>query len=298
MFTFHTSGSTGTPKQIQITRERIFESTKQTFDFIDENREIRNCLLCLDPDFIGGAMVVFRALIMNLDLFIMEPTRDVIKELPPSFSTDLVSMVPLQYQGLTKAETKHFKTILIGGAPIGIESERNPHSNVFSTYGMTETVSHIALRRMNEVDFQVLSGMELDLDSDSCLKIKGPVTDQKWLQTNDIVELSSERSFRWIGRRDHIINSGGVKLNPEAIERKLHEQIHPTRFLISSLPDSRLSEKVVLIIENSLGHDLNFDTLEKYERPKMVVEGQKITMTSSGKVDRINTRKSLIASQK
>lgn len=292
-FSFHTSGSTGKPKNILIDRQSIIDSTHQTFDFIDKGKNFRNCLLCLDPGFIGGAMVVFRALIMDLDLFIVDPTRDIFSKLPPTYTADLVSMAPLQYNCLKSTDKNRFNTILVGGAPVEQEPKNNSNSRIFSTYGMTETVSHIALRRIDEPQYQVIGDIEVDTDSESCLKIKGNVTKQQWINTNDIVELISDKEFKWLGRKDYIINSGGVKLNPEVIERKLSNQIAPIRFMVSSLPDERLGEKVVLLVEEKLNISANFDLLDKYEKPKMIIEGHPFVLTDSGKVDRIKTRNSL-----
>lgn len=297
-FKFKSSGSTGKAKEYQIQREKIVQSTEATFLTIDPGKDLKNTLLCINPDFIGGSMVVFRALIMNLNLYIIEPTIDVISQLPPDYQTDLTSMVPLQFKNLRRADLERFKTILIGGAPIEL-NEKLSSSTIYSTYGMTETVSHVALRKIQEPKFTTVGDTQVALGNSDCLRFKGEITDHKWLQTNDIGEVYSNRSFKWIGRKDFIINSGGIKINPENIENKLAEQLPNSEFVITSLPDFNLGEKVVLLINAKLKHDgLNFDHLEKYERPKQVFDNFELITTDSGKIDRIKTREKLLDSIK
>ena len=292
-FTFKTSGSTGSSKIIHIDKQKIELSTKSTFEYLDIVGKITNTLLCLDPNFIGGAMVVFRALIRELDLYIVEPTSDVISQLPANFTTDLVSMVPMQFRNLTSKEIDRFKTILIGGAPMEVMPELKSSSRVFSTYGMTETVSHVALREIDKTNFNTIGDMKVGIDENECLKFKGEITDNKWLVTNDLGKVSSPTSFEWIGRKDFIINSGGVKLNPETIEQKLSDQID-FPFIITSIPDEKLSEKVVLILEGDQETQIDFTCLDKYEKPKLVLDNQTVKLTTSGKVDRIATREALL----
>jgi len=296
-FTFHTSGSTGQAKVVSIEREKIIQSANFTFDYIDPERKISNSLLCLDPAFIGGAMVVFRALVRDIDLYIVEPSSHITNVLPTDYQTGLVSMVPMQFNHLKHEEINRFKNILIGGAPMDIISNLGTTSNVFSTYGMTETVSHVALRRLNESHFEMTGDTKVSNTSDGCLQFNGTITNHKWLKTNDLGEVISSQSFRWIGRKDFVINSGGVKLNPETIERKLKDQV-ASMFIITSIPDELLHEKVVLVIEGETQAELDFGVLDKYERPKLVLQNQKILTTPSGKIDRRATRTNLLASLK
>lgn len=295
-FTFRTSGSTGTPKEYQIHRDKIVMSAKSTFKTIDPTKNFKNALLCINPDFIGGAMVVFRALIMDLDLYIIEPSGEIMQHLPAAFKTDLVSMAPLQFKKLSTKDLDKFRTILVGGAPLDQLSKPNTHCKIYATYGMTETVSHVALREINEPDFRTIGDIQVSLNTDQCLQFYGEITDHKWLITNDIGEVYSNYSFRWLGRKDLMINSGGIKLNPETIESKLADQLKGIQFIVSSLPDDELGEKVVLILDSKPEKELNFESLQRYEKPKQIFYGQKIPMTSSGKIDRIKTKRILQAS--
>ena len=295
-FNFSTSGSTGIPKKVRISREKIEYSVLSTFEAIDPKRAIKSALLCLDPGFIGGAMVVFRALIEDLDLYIIEPSSDVISALPADYQTDLVSMVPLQYEYLKPADVERFGTILVGGGALEIRPENDASSaNVYATYGMTETVSHIALRKANETLYSTVGDIKTRLSEDDCLEFKGKITDDKWLKTNDIAVLHSPSTFQWVGRKDFIINSGGIKINPETIEQKLSDQIEDP-FIISYLPDPKLGQKVVLVLAEDKPETLQFDVLGKYEVPKSIYEQQTIFKTASGKIDRIKTQRELVES--
>lgn len=294
-FVFHTSGSTGSPKEIKIDRDKIIQSTRYTFDFIDPKRQIKNSLLCLDPHFIGGAMVVFRALIMGLDLYITTPSSSILSDLPDNFQIDLTSLVPLQYHALSDQELNKFKVILIGGAPLPSNTLSRSNATAYATFGMTETVSHIALRKIGQSQFTTIGDMKVDIHSDGCLQFKGSMTHNKWLKTNDIGKSTHPTTFEWLGRKDFVINSGGIKLHPEQIEDKLRPQIEG-RFLIISLPDKSLGQKLILILENQLLQELDYSTLSKYEQPKNIFENHPFELTKSGKIDRKKTRQSLIDS--
>lgn len=293
-FKFNTSGSTGKPKEIDIQRDKIIYSTNATFNFIDPDDHIKSCLLCIDPSFVGGAMVVFRALIKNLDLFIIEPTMEIMKQIPVNLSADLVSMVPAQYHNLDKNSLDRFGNVLIGGGPMGVMKE-NHLSNVYSTYGMTETISHVALRLLHEQEFKSTGDTEVRINNKGCLEFKGTITSNRWLSTNDLGTSSDSRSFKWIGRKDFIINSGGIKFNPEIIEQKL-VALPQGEFLISSIPDKILGERIVLLLESKKPNQLDFSLLDRYEIPKEVFENVTFLRTPSEKIDRIKTRDLLISS--
>lgn len=286
-FTHYTSGSTGRPKKIVISREQIEISAKSTLSFIDPSNEISNVLLCLDPSNIGGAMVVYRALIYDHDLSIIEPTSNVMSALNQDQSYDLTSMVPMQFRNLTKKDLARFKIVLIGGAPMPVD-ETEYGTKVYSTFGMTETVSHIALRQLSEEVFTTTGDTVVDISKRNTLRIKGSITDNKWLETNDIVEIQSNTTFKWFGRADYIINSGGVKINPEKVEEQLVDQIK-NEFIAASLPDDNLGRKLVLLI-NGEAQELDFSVLEKYHHPKEVFFNQKIFKTSNNKIDRKKTQ--------
>ena len=158
-------------------------------------------------------------------------------------------------------------------------------TQVFETYGMTETITHIAARKLGEKAFSVLPGVTISYDDRNCLVIHAPRISDDVIVTNDIVELINENQFVFLGRMDNIINSGGIKLIPEQIEDKLANKIHQ-RFFITAKPDSELGEKVVLVVEGEkqdLGDDL-YDELDKYEKPKELIFISKFKETENGKV--------------
>lgn len=292
-FSFTTSGSTGAPKKIVITRDQIKVSARATFDFIDKKNEIKHSLLCLDPSFIGGAMVVFRALIYKTDLFILEPSNAIFESLPKKFESDLVSLVPMQFHQLSAPQIRRFRHILIGGAPMKVFKASYPPTRIYSTFGMTETVSHIAIREIDQELFTTVGDIEVALESDQSLKFRGTLTNHHWIKTNDIGYVFSSGSFQWLGRKDFIINSGGIKINPEHVEQRLYSSIK-SPFMITSIPDKKFQNRLVLILEGA-NEDMDFSSLNKYERPKQVFYNQKIVRTESGKVDRLATQNLLIA---
>lgn len=288
-FSFTTSGSTGKPKQITLSREKIAYSARNTLDTIDPHHRLKNALLCLDPKFIGGAMVLFRAMITNMDVTIIPPSSNFAALQEASF--DLVSMVPLQYQNLGPDELKKFKCILIGGGALPV---MKGHKGVkaYVTYGMTETASNIALRTIDSDVFHILGDLSIK-EANGCLALKGTITDHQWIYTNDRVEVIDHNRFKWIGRSDFIINSGGIKYNPETIESKLKEQIH-CPFIISSMPDSKLGERIILIVQSVQQLNPDFSKLSRYETPKEIYYVDQMVYTGSNKINRKAT-KALIA---
>lgn len=291
-FLFKTSGSTGESKEITIHRKMIEYSAHATFDFIDKDRNLNNSLLCLDPTFIGGAMVVFRSLIMKHDLRVIKPSNNPLEALKPNEKFGLASMVPMQYLNSRTDRVNQISNVLIGGGHIDVIHNPALKTNVYATFGMTETVSHIALRKINEEFYKTTGDHLVFIQNDSSLIIKGTLTNDQPLQTNDVVALISDKEFKWIGRTDFIINSGGIKLNPEAIERKLFDQID-VPFLASSLADHQLGQKLVLIIEGDGHPRIDFSALSKYELPKEVHFLEKIPTTQSGKINRIGSKQLL-----
>jgi len=260
-----TSGSTGAPKLIEISKYQMEASAKASLHFFLLNKDTDGLILCLSAAHVGGFMVLVRALIGDLDLWILEPSSKPI----PSQSIIIkkkkwfVSMVPLQLEALIEENgiaTSYFKGILLGGAAISAahKLQLNPlQCPVNQSYGMTETVSHIALRKIYEpkksIDFKnepyiLLPGIEIKQNENGCLVVKGAVTNDIWIQTNDLVKINDDKSFFFLGRIDGIINSGGLKVNPG--ELISHFEILFSRqeleFQILGISDQKLGEKVVL----------------------------------------------------
>lgn len=293
-----TSGSTGTPKQFTIKKARMLESARLTCSFLNLKRGDK-ALLCMDLKYIGAKMMVVRTMVAGLHLIIREASGHPLADVGTPL--DFAAMVPLQaYNSLQIPEERErlqrIKKLIIGGGAIGpdLEDELKSFPNeIYATYGMTETLSHIALRRLNGNDaslyYTPFESVQLSLTDDKCLIINAPLVCEHTLVTNDIAELLPDGRFRILGRKDNIINSGGIKLQIEGIEEKLHAVIR-TPFAITSLPDSRLGEAVVLLVEGiketeSTGRQI-MKVLSKYERPKFIFPVGAIPMAGNHKIDR------------
>ncbi|MEQ8582920.1 MAG: AMP-binding protein [Marinoscillum sp.] len=299
-FAMRTSGSTGAPKETHLSRESLQYSARQSMEYIDSTGKYKTTLLCINPDYIGGLMVVIRSLVYDLDISMVTPTARLADVVGDEYY-DLVSMVPMQVQHLLDHHPEtlsQFKTILIGGAPLPPEYILKLRSlkavRCFQTYGMTETASHIALKNLTNGDdcFEVLGDAEVQLDHRGCLRVMGSVTDHQWIQTNDVVELIDPRHFRWLGRADFVINSGGVKVHPEILEASLSSQLKMP-FFVAGLPDASLGQRVVMVVESPVPVALDFSHISKYNQPREVYYSPVFSYTPSGKVNRTETLKKL-----
>ena len=291
-----TSGSTGMPKTIVLEKQHMVNSALATGKFFDLKAG-DSALLCLSGAHIAGKMMLVRAMALGLDLDWVEPTTT------PLFSTiksyDFCAMVPMQLQA-SLTQISRIKTLIVGGAPLSKklnEDVQNVPTSIYETYGMTETITHIALRKVNHgpIDyFKTLPNVKIDKDERNCLVINAPDLNASPLVTNDIVQLISDREFKWLGRYDNIINSGGVKLIPEQIEHKL-APIIKSRFFVAGIPDEQLGLQMILLVEGEI-EDLELSekvksipTLEEYEIPKNIVFTKKFIETINGKISRTNT---------
>jgi len=279
-----TSGSTGVPKLISVAKQAMVNSALATGTFFDLKPGDR-ALLCLPVHYVAGKMMLIRSIVLGLDLDYVAPTSHPMDQLEETY--DFVAMVPLQAQN-SIPELKKAKKMIVGGAALNKVLEKQLlklPTQVFETYGMTETITHIAARKLGEKAFSVLPGVTISYDDRNCLVIHAPRISDDVIVTNDIVELINENHFVFLGRMDNVINSGGIKLIPEQIEDKLALKIHQ-RFFITAKPDSELGEKVVLVVEGEkqdLGEDL-YDELDKYEKPKELIFIAKFKETENGKV--------------
>ncbi len=295
-----TSGSTGSPKWIKIEKDRMIQSALMTGRFFDLKKSDK-ALLCLPVDFIAGKMMVVRSFVLGLDLVPINPSGNPLEKMVGT--VDFAAMTPLQISNILneKAGTDKLNRIgklIIGGADIHPEllnKIKTLKNETWQTYGMTETITHIAVRKLNPPDetefYQALPGVIFDQDERDCLIIQAPHLSVTQVITNDIVELKNEREFKFIGRYDNIINSGGIKLSPEKIEAKLNPHIHH-RFIIAGLPDVRLGQKLVLIIENQEIEDIDLrklaeqSNLRNFEIPKQVIFSAPFSLTENGKINR------------
>ena len=325
----HTSGSTGQPKPMLVEKRRMEASARMTCSFL-ELKPDDTALLCMSLDYIAGKMMVVRALTCGLRLLSVPPSGHPLAEITqrfarphsiachtPSFRWENLqvgeppccvifsAMVPLQvYNSLQVPEErerlKNIRHLIIGGGAIDPELESalaDFPNHVWSTYGMTETLSHIALRRLNGPDrsdwYTPFDGVRLSLTVDGCLVIDAPAVHDGPLVTNDIAELrpplQSERAggvaFRILGRKDNVICSGGIKIQIEEVERLLQAHVH-VPFLITKVPDVKLGEQVVMLTESSDVAALQAvcrSVLPKYWLPRHILTVSRLPMTPNGK---------------
>lgn len=299
----HTSGSTGEPKPLRVEKRRMVASAEATLKALNL-KPGATALLCMPLKYIAGKMMVVRSIVGGLHLICIESSgHPLAKDLGQTI--DFAAMVPLQvFNSIEKPQEqerlKAIRNIIIGGGSIDEEMERKlkdfPNA-VWSTYGMTETLSHIALRRVNGSEasewYTPLDGVSVAVAEDGSLIVNAPNVCQAPLHTHDCACLHPDgRRFRILGRMDNVIDSGGIKLHIENIERKLRPDLPP--FLITKVPDNKFGEAVVLMMEqgnsetspNMSEKDLSdlFDRkLEKYERPRYIARVAHIPLTETGK---------------
>lgn len=295
--TQQTSGSTGPPKTIEIPKWKMKASAQMTSSFLGLNN-CKSALICMSTKYIGGKMMLVRAILNNLTIYVTNVTSNPLKNL--KFPIDFAAMVPLQVETIlieNPEKLNLIKYLIIGGAPVSdhlVEKLKDYSCLAYSTFGMTETVSHIALRSLKTINEPYIAiGNTHFSTEDNCLVINSEELKIKALKTTDMVELIDNKSFKWLGRADFVINSGGVKIHPEIVEKKIAKVIHSERFIISKLPDPILGEKVVFIGENELDTaDLKTmieANVEQFERPKEYYFIPSLKKTASGKIDRIKT---------
>lgn len=296
--TVHTSGSTGTPKVLTVRKEQMMQSARITCEFLNLHKG-DTALLCMPLQYIAGKMMVVRALVAGLNLILCPPSGHPLADV--AVPLRFVAMVPLQvFNTLQVPQEKerlcNTEILIIGGGAIdsALESEiRLLPGEVYSTYGMTETLSHIALRRLNgssaSSHYRPFSSVELSLSPENTLIIKAPLVCSETLVTNDVVQLYPDGSFVILGRKDNIINSGGIKIQAEIVEEKLRPFIS-VPFVITSVPDVRLGQAVVLLLEKSADLEIIKERLRlvlpKYQQPKKLFSVSQIPLTGNGKVDR------------
>lgn len=279
-----TSGSTGTPKIIKVDKQAMVNSALATGDFFGLHAGNR-ALQCLPVKYVAGKMMLIRSIILGLDLDYVAPSSHPMEGLEEKY--DFVAMVPMQAQNSLK-ELRNVKKLIVGGARISASLEKELMklpTQVYETYGMTETITHIAAKRVGEKIFTVLPNVTISYDDRNCLVIHAPnIITEETVVTNDLVELVNENQFKFLGRIDNVINSGGIKIIPEQVEQKLDGKID-RRFFITSKEDKELGEKVVLVVEGATIEidPVTFDVLDKYEHPREIIFIPKFKETENGK---------------
>ncbi len=269
-----------------------------------------NALLCLDTHYIAGQMMLVRSLVTGMNIVAVEPAANPWDHLPDGLSLDFVALVPYQLLAILNSSSagkklNDSKSVIVGGAPIDGKLKSSVASlncQVFATYGMTETISHIALQKLNGEDkqdyFQVLPGISIQTDNRGCLTIAANYLGKEKIMTNDLVEILSPQQFRWLGRVNNVINTGGVKVIPEKIEREVERAFLElglqNRFFISGVEDPAFGSKVILIVEGlALDEALarriykSLDSrLARYETPKEIRTVEQFVETDTEKINR------------
>ena len=294
----HTSGSTGQPKALWVEKRRMEASARITCQFLGL-KPGDTALLCLPLDYIAGKMMVVRALTCGLRLVSLPPSSHPLAQMDGACeAVDFAAMVPLQvWSSLQVPQERQrlmgIRHLIIGGGAIddALAAELKSFPNaVWSTYGMTETLSHIALRRLNWPErsewYTPFDGVRVMVNEEGCLRIEAPEVCCTVLDTNDIVELAPDgRRFRILGRRDNVVCSGGVKLQIEQIEQKLRPHIG-LPFMLTRQKDRVLGEALVLLVEDAeVGHyqEVCRQVLDRYEVPRHYYAIDHLPMTATGK---------------
>ncbi|WP_289044386.1 AMP-binding protein [uncultured Olleya sp.] len=288
----NTSGSTGQPKSITLSKQAMVNSAIATGDYFNL-KPGNTALLCLPASYIAGKMMLVRALILGLEIDNVQPTTT--PKINQNKHYDFCAMIPAQAEK-SLDQLDAIKTLIIGGAQVSKALKQQfsgLKTQVFETYGMTETITHIAVKQINITTtniFTTLPGITISQNKKECLVIDAPQLTANQIITNDVVKLHSNTTFEWLGRIDNVINSGGVKLFPEQIEAKLQSKIKG-RFFITAQKDDTFGEVPVLVLEakdNQVNPD-TFTDLSNIQTPKVILAINAFAETSSGKVNRLKT---------
>ena len=293
-----TSGSTGEPKTISLKKDFVAASAFRTICFFNL-KEGDRILHCLPARYIAGKLMVVRALIGQLDLHVVDPATD-FEILQSNLHFKFAAMVINQVSKILELETWNLEFLLLGGSaiPALLEEKLQPINTIcYSSYAMTETATHIALRQLNGPGkddwYHCLDGINVRLNESGCLCIEMDGLENGFLQTNDLGELQDENTFRILGRIDNRIISGGLKFSPEELEQKLESTID-LPFYISSKPDKRLGARLVLIVEGTESPELISqlrescnEHLTRYEQPREIIFTPALPHTGNGKIKRL-----------
>ena len=295
-----TSGSTGLPKILPLTKEHMIFSAKTTGAYFNIGAGTR-ALLCLPVHYIAGQMMLVRALVLGWDLHVVAPSRDALTQYDNRY--DFVALVPYQVSYALSA-LKKVKKLIIGGGVLSQELEtalQNHDVEAYATYGMTETITHVAARRVNGSErseiYHAMPQVRFAQDQRDCLLIYAPGLSEAPIITNDVVRLVSDTAFCYLGRIDLVINSGGIKHQPESIEHKLLKYLKGP-LVVSSEPHATLGQQLILVLQASGGEepgdlDRAIATLDPLERPKKVYTFTQLPLTETGKVKRAQIKEVL-----
>lgn len=303
VITVTTSGSTGTPKRINLKKQYMIASAKATLSFFNLKKG-DSAWLCLPVKYIAGKMMIVRSIVGNLNLLYSEPsTKPIIEN---SQKIAFTAMVPNQVFELLNTQTginqlHSISNLLIGGSGISDELENQitkiQSLTTWHSYGMTETITHIAIRKLTakakQNNYFPLPEIRVSTNTNGQLAIDAPAIGVNNLLTNDIAQILVDGSFIIIGRSDNVIVSGGVKLHPEIIEKKIKQYISEN-FFVGAIDDKKLGEKLILFIEGSVTKEVEevqikenlSRILSKFEMPKEIIFSKVFLRTDTGKLKR------------
>lgn len=268
-----TSGSTGDPKRITADKSKLIASAEVTIQFLNLQPQ-QSALLCLPIQYVGGKMMLIRAMVAGLSIDVISPTAIPFSE---GKHYDFSAVTPYQLLH-SLSHLNHIGKVLVGGAPVSpslSNAIEGSQTKVYETYGMTETFSHVALKNLSagEDCFTALPGISFTIDND-CLVIHASHLLSKPIKTNDVVQLISDNCFVWLGRADHVINSGGIKFHPEQIEKKL-SYLFNVPLIVFGVPDETLGQSLAVVFEGALPDNVSqrikeSNLLNRYEIPKHI----------------------------
>ncbi len=296
----NTSGSTGIPKKISLQKTHMIVSGNASIDFFNLKTG-DTFLICLPIKTIGGKMMLIRSILSKGKIIIIKPSKNPIKEL--DVNIDFCALTPFQLAKSLEENLNinYIDKLIIGGGPVNeslVEKIENIKTKCYHTYGMTETISHIAVKKLNytkkKLDFKCLNHVQISVNNKGNLIIKSKDIGIESMTTNDIVKITGNESFKWIGRSDNIVNSGGVKISPERIEYELSKKLPFDSFFITSIYDSKLVEKLIIISKSTTTITTIRSAIESIKdnilRPKDIYLIDEFKYTISNKINRKLTK--------
>jgi len=298
-----TSGSTGKPKEIELSKTALVTSAQNSINFF-KLKPKQSAILCMSINFIAGKMMLVRAMVAGLHLKVFPVRSNLSEFIEPS---DFIAMFPKQLQDLVETSRgisilKKSQNILVGGAALSSKMEDILLENelsIYQSYGMTETATHIALKKTghcSEDFYRAINGVSFS-KKDGCLVIDYPAIQETAIKTNDLVDLIDDCKFKWIGRKDFVINTGGFKVSPEQLEAKLSKALKCT-YMVTGITDDEFGERIGLILKGTKNvEDIDKENFKKildpFEIPKSFACIHEFVHTSNGKIDRVKTARKI-----
>jgi O-succinylbenzoic acid--CoA ligase len=296
----YTSGSTGSPKKINIYKNQMVASAKNTLGYF-EIKDNSTFLSCLPLKYIGGKMILIRAILSKSKIVLCKPTVNPINELDTEI--DFIALTPLQLNSLLEKKNifKKIKLAIVGGGLVSknvISKIQNLTTNCFQTYGMTETISHIALRNLKNCNgktpYKCINDVEVGTNNKNQLIINSKELEIKNLVTNDKVKILSTKEFLFLNRTDNIINSGGLKINPEEVENKILKSLGDNNFFVDKIKNDKFGEEIILIALKKIKIDLLIQSIkllkDKKIHPKKIYIVDKFIFNDNQKIDKLKSK--------